>query len=602
MFMQYQSNKTMEYIGIHWISLEYIHRKRRKQLLLLKKNSAAQFVILFAIALLNARSCYGTLLFVFLRRIPLFRVWFYQYYYYYVVFVVRRTQRDIYLRPLLHWCRVRFCYFNCVTLFFNFLSHYFLFSIRRALASLSLERFFDALLISSKTSSSMDRYLSSPNFDVFRPRSNSLSPDPYYCFSASATCHRRDAVHISSRLPPLHPISTTHEVPCTSATVHAVPSPTIVCNSPQTNDDTQAAISQIAASLGSLGFDFQIRRRDAPQSAVQPVMYGSPSKLVPHYSGLCEVLAVRGPILTLRELDTRRQFSANHDAVRLSSLTPNRLPAAAPPLLDADDRAPSPPPDVIHRAPSPTPSSTPPHSPTASPAIGDDALLAPPTVAAPQHLATSGAQLDTHSRPQRRRNPPPYLDDYVVSPFQRAYNVKCAKILESHSKISDDLQPMRSSSSSRLLDVHSFTQSNHDDSLLPNTNANDNITIGFIYSSDDSVPSPVPSYSYCVPSSVENFVESQPFSRHWARTSLRTSRRRRRLQRNIERLKAACCERVKRRKSALFALTFVAHRKAWAPSTAPVTPCASSPTAATVRSSSVAPRSVSLKFHIPTNH
>ena len=28
--------------------------------------------------------------------------------------------------------------------------------------------------------------------------------------------------------------------------------------------------------------------------------YGASSKLVPHYSGLCKVLAVRGPILTLR--------------------------------------------------------------------------------------------------------------------------------------------------------------------------------------------------------------------------------------------------------------------------------------------------------------
>ena len=28
--------------------------------------------------------------------------------------------------------------------------------------------------------------------------------------------------------------------------------------------------------------------------------YGAPSKLVPHNSGLCEVIAVKGPILTLR--------------------------------------------------------------------------------------------------------------------------------------------------------------------------------------------------------------------------------------------------------------------------------------------------------------
>ena len=122
--------------------------------------------------------------------------------------------------------------------------------------------------------------------------------------------------------------------------------------------------------------------------------YGAPSKLVPHYFGLCEVLAVRGPILTLRELDTRREFTANHDAVGRSSLTLNRLRAAAPPLPDANDRAPSPQPDAGHRAPSRTPSSTPPYSPTASPAIGDDAQLAPPPVAAPQLQATSDAQLD----------------------------------------------------------------------------------------------------------------------------------------------------------------------------------------------------------------
>ena len=130
---------------------------------------------------------------------------------------------------------------------------------------------------------------------------------------------------------------------------------------------------------------------------------------------------------------TRREFTANHDAVRLASLTPNRLPAAAPPPPDADNHEPFPPLDAGHRAPSPTPFSTPPHSSTASPAIGDDALLAPPPVAAPQRQAKSDAQLDTNARPQRRRNPPPYLDDYVVSPFKRAYIVECAKILKFHS-------------------------------------------------------------------------------------------------------------------------------------------------------------------------
>ena len=39
------------------------------------------------------------------------------------------------------------------------------------------------------------------------------------------------------------------------------------------------------------------------------------------FSGLCEVLEVRGPILTLRELDTNKGFTASHDAVRASTLS-----------------------------------------------------------------------------------------------------------------------------------------------------------------------------------------------------------------------------------------------------------------------------------------
>ena len=77
----------------------------------------------------------------------------------------------------------------------------------------------------------------------------------------------------------------------------------------------------------------------------------------------------------------------------------------------------------------------------------------------------------------------------------------------SRSLISDDLRPVRSGSSHLLLDVHSSPQSNHYVSLQPNTNANDDITIGFFYSSDDPVPSAVPSYSYSVTSSVENYVK-----------------------------------------------------------------------------------------------
>ena len=94
-------------------------------------------------------------------------------------------------------------------------------------------------------------------------------------------------------------------------------------------------------------------------------------------------------------------------------------------------------------------------------------------------------------------------------------------------KISDNLSPMRSSSSSVLLDVHSSPKSYYDVTLQQNGNANDNITIEFIYLSDDSVPSAVPSYSYCFTSNFENFANLSPLSRRRARTHRRIVRRRR---------------------------------------------------------------------------
>ena len=57
----------------------------------------------------------------------------------------------------------------------------------------------------------------------------------------------------------------------------------------------------------------------------------APLKLEPQYSGLCEVVEVRGSILTLRELDTHRVFTANHDSVRRSTLVRPAAPPFAPP-------------------------------------------------------------------------------------------------------------------------------------------------------------------------------------------------------------------------------------------------------------------------------
>ena len=53
----------------------------------------------------------------------------------------------------------------------------------------------------------------------------------------------------------------------------------------------------------------------------------TPSKLNSLYSGLCEVLEVRGLTLTLNELDTERIFTASYNAVRAASLSQPNAPA-----------------------------------------------------------------------------------------------------------------------------------------------------------------------------------------------------------------------------------------------------------------------------------
>ena len=62
---------------------------------------------------------------------------------------------------------------------------------------------------------------------------------------------------------------------------------------------------------------------------------GVPSNFNSKYSGLCEVLEIRGAVLTLRELDSRKVFTANNDAVRSSSLS---QPDAMLPAVPADLR------------------------------------------------------------------------------------------------------------------------------------------------------------------------------------------------------------------------------------------------------------------------
>ena len=73
--------------------------------------------------------------------------------------------------------------------------------------------------------------------------------------------------------------------------------------------------------------------------------FGTPSKLVPPYFGLCDVVEVRGPVFTLRELDSQRIFTAKHDAVRLPSIRP--LPRAP---VNGAPPAPRGPPQVVRAA------------------------------------------------------------------------------------------------------------------------------------------------------------------------------------------------------------------------------------------------------------
>ena len=76
----------------------------------------------------------------------------------------------------------------------------------------------------------------------------------------------------SSHLTPLHPILTSNDVLTVSANqrlAQALP----MCNSPQPNGDTQAALFQLAAALGSLGF--RIHRQETPRHIGQPPNYGA---------------------------------------------------------------------------------------------------------------------------------------------------------------------------------------------------------------------------------------------------------------------------------------------------------------------------------------
>ena len=89
-----------------------------------------------------------------------------------------------------------------------------------------------------------------------------------------------------------------------------------------------------------------VERAYLPGSFVRGLLHARnrnvPSKLDTQYSGLCVVTEVRGALLTLRELDTQRILTANHDSVRRWTIArpapppvPDARAAPYPPMLRA---------------------------------------------------------------------------------------------------------------------------------------------------------------------------------------------------------------------------------------------------------------------------
>ena len=109
-----------------------------------------------------------------------------------------------------------------------------------------------------------------------------------------------------------------------------------------------------------------VKRSYQPGCLVRVVQHARnrnvPSKLDAHYSGLCDELEVRSAMLTLRELTTQRVFTANHDAVRRSTMT-----RAAAPQVPAVHAGLLPPPVCAGPPFPPEPRDAPPPSPQAPP-------------------------------------------------------------------------------------------------------------------------------------------------------------------------------------------------------------------------------------------
>ena len=115
--------------------------------------------------------------------------------------------------------------------------------------------------------------------------------------------------------------------------------------------------------------------------------HNAPSKLDTQYSGLCEILEVRGALLTLCDLDTRRVFTANHDAVCRSTMS-----RAAAPQVSAARTAFLPP---VLRAAHPVPPLAPPQA---------QARLQPAQLAVPPPPPVSAPMPPTRPQPTFQTN------------------------------------------------------------------------------------------------------------------------------------------------------------------------------------------------------
>ena len=133
------------------------------------------------------------------------------------------------------------------------------------------------------------------------------------------------------------PIATRQEFFCYLISQHDVPSSSTLCDSPQTNDSNQAAISQIVADLVSLSFE--PRRHEAPRILTEHPNHGVFGDAV------LQVMTIPTQSSLLKPASPDDNAVANASNQRLAEplttaapATVNSPPPAARSKCDPDDR------------------------------------------------------------------------------------------------------------------------------------------------------------------------------------------------------------------------------------------------------------------------